>query len=187
MGFAPRSRRIAPDGRLATTPMAGLRALTVDLLCEAGLPRQASEAAVAAAWYAPDPVALAHPLADLPALFGALRKQCIKIAVATMDDRTPTEATFARLGIEHLVDALVCGDDGLPLKPAPDMVWAVCRATGVSPAKAVVVGDAVADLQMGRAAGAGLVIGVLSGVSPKEILAPHADLLLESVAELVNI
>jgi phosphoglycolate phosphatase-like HAD superfamily hydrolase len=38
---------------------------------------------------------------------------------------------------------------------------------------------------MGRRAGAGLVVGVLSGVSPAELLAPHADALLYSVADLV--
>ncbi len=42
------------------------------------------------------------------------------------------------------------------------------------------------DLEMGRAAGVGLVVGVLSGVSPREMLSPHADVLLESVAELVD-
>jgi phosphoglycolate phosphatase len=57
--------------------------------------------------------------------------------------------------------------------------------TGVAPAQAAVVGDAIADLEMGRSAGAGLVIGVLSGISPLEMLAPHADLVLRSVAELI--
>jgi phosphoglycolate phosphatase-like HAD superfamily hydrolase len=183
-GFDPDSGRIDPAGRLATGTMADLRALTVSLLREAGLPRQASDAAVETAWFAPDPVGDVRPLADLPALFTELRDRGIKIAVATMDDRAPTEATFAALGVEPFVDALVCGDDGLPPKPAPDMVWAVCQAAGVEPAQAVVVGDSVTDLEMGRAAGAGLVIGVLSGVAPENVLAPNADVLLASVADL---
>ena len=186
MGFDPDSGQIAPDGRLATTPMGVLRTLAVDLLCEAGLSQQASEAVVADVWYAPDPVGQACPLADLPGLFECLRDNGLRIAVATVDDRAPTEATLTALGITSVVEALVCGDDGLPIKPAPDMVWAVCQATGVAPAQAVVVGDSVTDLEMGRAAGAGLVVGVLSGVSPREMLAPHADVLLESVAELVD-
>jgi phosphoglycolate phosphatase len=186
MGFDSRSRHIAHDGRLATTPMAGLRALTVDVLCEAGLPRQASEAAVAAAWYAPDPVEQTRPLTDLAALFRGLRDSGLKIAVATVDDRGPTEATFAALGVDSLVDALVGGDDGVPLKPAPDMVWAVCEVAGVDPAQSVVVGDAVTDLHMGRAAGAGLVVAVLTGVAPEEALTPHADLVLESAADLTH-
>jgi phosphoglycolate phosphatase-like HAD superfamily hydrolase len=40
-------------------------------------------------------------------------------------------------------------------------------------------------LEMGRAAGVGLVVGVLSGVAPEALLAPQADVLVPSVAELV--
>jgi phosphoglycolate phosphatase len=128
----------------------------------------------------------ARPLTDLPALFNALRARGLKIAIATLDDRAPTEATLASLGVASLVDALACADDGLALKPAPDMVWAVCRITGVEPARAVVVGDAEMDLLMGRAAGVGLVVGVLSGLAPQDALAPHADVLLASVTEIMT-
>jgi phosphoglycolate phosphatase-like HAD superfamily hydrolase len=186
LGFDPDSSQVAPDGPLAIAPMADLRAVIADVLCQIGLSPQASEAAVAAAWHVPDPVALASPLADLPALFTTLRDREVKIAIATTDDRAPTEATLTGLGVASFVDALVCGDDGMPVKPAPDMVWTICRVTGVLPEQAVVVGDTVADLQMGRAAGAGLVLGVLSGVGSVATLAPHADLLLARVSGLIE-
>jgi len=185
MGFDARSGRVTADGRLAVTPMAILRALSVDLLREAGLSREASEDATTASWYEPDPVAFAYPLTDLPTLFRALRERSIKIAIATTDDRAPTEATLAGLGVTSFVDALICADDGVPVKPAPDMVLAVCRTLDISPARAAVVGDAMADLQMGRAAGARLVIGVLSGVSDSSTLEPLADVILPSVADLI--
>lgn len=186
MGFDPLSRRVLAHGRLAATPMVRLRALTVDVLRELGFTPADAEAAVAAAWHIPDPVTLARPFTDLAALFGALRQRGIKVAIATTDDRAPTEATLAGLGVASLVQAMVCADDGVPVKPAPDMVLAVCRATGVDPAHAVVVGDTIADLQMGKAAGAGLVVGVLSGVSSAEELGPHADVVLPSVAALIE-
>jgi phosphoglycolate phosphatase-like HAD superfamily hydrolase len=184
MGFEPVGGRIAPQGRLATETMSDMRAWTVAWLCQGGLSRQRAEKVVAAAWFVPDPVAEARPLADLPTLFNALRTRGLKIAIVTLDDRAPTEATLASLGVASLVDALACADDGLALKPAPDMVWAVCRATGVEPARAVVVGDAEMDLRMGRAAGVGLVVGVFSGLTPQDALAPHADVLLASVTDL---
>jgi phosphoglycolate phosphatase len=186
MGFDPATGRVAAGGRLAVTPMAGLYALTVDLLRDVGIPPAAAEQVVAAAWYTPDPVALARPLADLPALFGALRARGIRIAVATSDDRTPTEMTLAGLRVADLVSAVIGADDGVPVKPAPDMVVTLCRVLGVAPARAVVVGDAVDDLEMGRAAAAGLVVGVLSGVSSAALLAPHADIVIPSVAELIG-
>jgi phosphoglycolate phosphatase len=186
MGFDSASGRVLADGPLVVAPMAHLRALTVNVLREAGLPSEKAEADVAEAWFTPDPIASARPLADLPSLFTQLRQRGLKIAVITTDDRLPTQATLAGLGVTELVDALACADDGIPPKPAPDMVWAVCQATGVEPAQAVVVGDAVADLQMGRAAGAGQIIGVLSGVSSAEQLTPYADKILPSIAELLT-
>ena len=185
VGFEPMSGRIDHQGRLATKTMSGLRAWAAAWLCELGLSRHAAEGAIASAWFAPDPLTEARPLADLPALFNTLRARGLKIAIATMDDRAPTEATLAKLGVASLVDVLVCADDGLALKPAPDMVWAVCQATGVEAAQAVVVGDAEMDMLMGQAAGVGLVVGVLSGIAPQDALAPHADVLLMSVAELI--
>jgi phosphoglycolate phosphatase len=47
-----------------------------------------------------------------------------------------------------------------------------------------VVGDAVHDLAMGRAAGVSLTVGVLSGTSAREDLAGLSDLIVASIAEL---
>ena len=47
-----------------------------------------------------------------------------------------------------------------------------------------VVGDAVHDLAMGRAAGVGLTVGVLSGTSAREDLAGLADAIVTSIADL---
>lgn len=186
LGFEPNSGRINPYGHLAVAPMAVLQELSLEVVIEAGLSRPAAQALVAAAWQPPDPVELAYPLADLSALFSSLKTCGLSIAVATTDDRAPTIATLAKLGLDGWVAATICADEGVPVKPAPDMVLAVCQTLGVPPQKAVVVGDTVADLQMGRAAGAGLVVGVLSGVSPVAVLAPYADILLPGVAELIE-
>jgi phosphoglycolate phosphatase len=104
--------------------------------------------------------------------------------VATSDDRAPTEATLLGLGVAGLVDAIACADDGLPVKPAPDAFLHLCSVLSVAPERAAMVGDSAADVAMGRAAGAGLVIGVLSGVDDVDALQPFADLILDSVADL---
>ena len=72
----------------------------------------AARRATEAAWYVPDAVALATPLADLPALFDTIRSGGRRIAVVTTDDRAPTDATLRALGIRTQVEAMVCGDDG---------------------------------------------------------------------------
>ena len=130
VGFDPATGAVAPGGPLAVSTMAEIRALAGEVLRAAGLTPVSAAAAIQAGWYIPDPVALAQPLADLPALFGAVHARGIRIAVATTDDRAPTLATLEALGIAPLVDALACGDDGQPIKPAPDAILALCRSWG---------------------------------------------------------
>jgi phosphoglycolate phosphatase-like HAD superfamily hydrolase len=184
--FDPATGRIAPEGHLAITPVAGLHALVIQLLQDNGLSAAEAEQVLAQAWYQPDPVALARPLADLSTLFNALRAYGLKIAIATSDDRSLTETTLENLGLAPLVDRLACADDGLPIKPEPDMILSICRDLAIPPAKTIMVGDNLVDLEMGRRAAAGLVIGVLSGLAAAQTLAPHADLLLPTVAHLLQ-
>jgi phosphoglycolate phosphatase len=171
-------------GLLAATPMARIREVVVEAVASLGLGDTAAEVAVAAAWRAPDPVELAHPLADLPALFDALEARGITITIATSDNREPTERTLTALGIADRVAGLVCADDGFPVKPAPDGVLRLCAMARISPDRTAVVGDSPVDLGMGRAAGVRRVIGVLTGVGDRASLA-SADVVLESVADLI--
>lgn len=184
-GFDATSGTIDPDAPLAIGTMAELYALAEQVLRAAGLTPGAAAAAAQAAWYIPDPAALARPLADLPALFAELHARGCRIAVATTDDRAPTLATFAALGVAGMIDGLASGDDGHPIKPAPDAVLKLCTQLEVPPARALVIGDTAADLRMARAAGAGLAVGVLSGVGTRALLAPLADVLLPSVGALL--
>jgi phosphoglycolate phosphatase len=186
IGFEPGTEWIDPDGELAVTPMAGLHALTSGVLRTVGLSPQAAKAVMAIVWHLPDPIALARPLTDLALLFSTLRLHGVKIAVATSDNHAATETMLAALGIASLVDAVICADDGVPVKPATDMVLTVCDQLNVPCAKTVVIGDNVPDLQMGRTAGVGLVIGVLSGVGSEDMLAPHADMLLPNIGNLLQ-
>jgi phosphoglycolate phosphatase len=51
----------------------------------------------------------------------------------------------------------------------------------------MMVGDSTHDLAMGRAAGCGAVVGVLSGTGTRETLFPLAGRIIASVAELARI
>ena len=185
LGLDPETGRALPHGALAATPMARLREAVVQAITRTGVPADETERIVTIAWHAPDPVVLARPVTSLRALFGGLRAAGIRSAVATSDDRGPTERTLEHLGVADLVEALSCADDGRPMKPDPDAVHSICRALGVPEARTAVIGDSPADLAMGRAAGAGLVIGVLTGVGNRAMLEASADLVLDSVAQLL--
>ncbi|MCE1235817.1 MAG: HAD-IA family hydrolase [Hyphomicrobiales bacterium] len=78
---------------------------------------------------------------------------------------------------------LQCADDH-PSKPHPAMVLAGLAETGVAPERAVIVGDTVFDVEMGRSAGI-LAIGVAWGYHPADRLAQAgAATVLGDFAEL---
>jgi phosphoglycolate phosphatase len=185
IGFDPVGDRVLPGGPLAVATMAGIEERIGAVLRRWCPSIPAARRALAEAWFEPDPVELAVPLADLPGLFAALISSGKTIAVATTDDREPTEATLAALGVAGIVATLVCGDDDGPTKPAPEAFAAVCDRVSLPVERCAMVGDTPADLRMARLAGAGLVVGVLSGVGTAADLAPHADLVLPSVGALL--
>jgi phosphoglycolate phosphatase len=184
MGYDRASKKVLAHGRMAASPMAQLYQLTIEVMQSQGMSESAAKRAVKEGWCIPDPVALAKQFTDTRALFNSLHKQNIRVAIATSDDRAPTQALIEAFDIEEFITTMVCADDGIPAKPEPDMVLAICKRMQVDPSKVMVVGDTTADLKMARAAGAGLVVGVLSGVSSSSDLIHHADVLIESIDEL---
>src|SRR4051812_27496213 len=99
IGFDPVADRIQPGGPLAVATMAEIEELIGAVLRRWCPSVSAARRILADAWFEPDPVALAVPLADLPGLFDALRSAGRRIAVATTDDRRPTRATLEGLGV----------------------------------------------------------------------------------------
>ncbi|BFU90602.1 MAG: hypothetical protein NTAFB01_17890 [Nitrospira sp.] len=70
-------------------------------------------------------------------------------------------------------------------KPAPDTFLEAARRVGVSPAKAIVIEDALAGVQAGQAGGFGLVIGV-NRENQADALRQHgADIVVADLAELL--
>jgi phosphoglycolate phosphatase len=106
------------------------------------------------------------------------------MGVATSDSTTGARDALSALGIQAHLPHVFGYDSVARPKPAPDIVHAFSQATGVPEREIVVIGDNPHDLEMARSAGAGSAIGVLSGNSRAEDLAPLADAILESVCDL---
>jgi phosphoglycolate phosphatase len=117
-------------------------------------------------------------------LFTRLQGEGIRLALVTMDHRAETEQTIRLLGIESLVDHLVCGDDGWALKPAPDMLLAACDRLQIDPSRTAVVGDTRADMLMAQRAGSGPRVIVLAGPGDPALLADHADVVIQSIDDI---
>jgi len=113
-----------------------------------------------------------------------LHKRSYRLGVATNDSTSGAEKTLATLGVAQLFDAAYGYDAVANPKPAPDTIQAFCDLTGLKPAEIAMVGDNRHDLEMARAGGCGLAVGVLSGTGTRESLAGIADVVLDSVADL---
>lgn len=123
-------------------------------------------------------------ITDLPPLLTRLRDIGFQIGIASSDNEAAIHTTTAVLGIHHQVDFVAGYDSGHGIKPDPGMVHGFCAHIGCEPARILVIGDSRHDMEMGRAAGAGGTIGVLSGTGTRETLGRHADFLVNSVTEL---
>ncbi|TYC48554.1 HAD family hydrolase [Rhodobacterales bacterium] len=128
----------------------------------------------------------ATALPGVPAAVKALRDMGYTLGVASSDSEA---AIRAFLSGKSLTDtfSFVCGyDSGHGPKPEPGMLLAFARDIGLPPSRIAMIGDNTHDLEMARAAGAGLAIGVLSGTSNRDDLAVLADDVLQDAAELVS-
>jgi len=187
MGYDYERRYSDPQGPMAIATTAQIMAIAAGTVYRHGMPWPQAEDRVRLAFETEGEVPLAsliRPAGDLPSLFQALRAAGVPAAVVTTDHRRETEEALQILGIAGMVDYLLCGDDGVPPKPAPDMLLVTCRQMGVEPARVAVVGDTLGDPIMAERAGAGLRVGVLTGAGTREVLAPHADVVIESVDEI---
>jgi phosphoglycolate phosphatase len=187
MGFDYEKRYSEPQGPMAIATTAQIMAIAAGTLYRHGMPWPQAEDRARWAFDTEAEIPLAsliQPAGDLPTLFRALKSAGVSVAVVTTDHRRETEETLQLLGIAGMVDYVLCGDDGVPAKPAPDMLLVTCAKMGVEPARAAVVGDTLGDLIMAERAGAGLRVGVLTGAGTRQVLAPHADVILESVDEI---
>lgn len=108
----------------------------------------------------------------------------IKLGIATNDSTAGAERTLLTLGVAQMFAAAFGYDAVAKPKPAPDSVIAFCDLTGLKPSEIAMVGDNRHDLELGRAGGVGLNVGVLSGTGTRESLSPLADIIVDSVAEL---
>ncbi len=129
--------------------------------------------------------AVAHNTAlfEIPPLFEQLRQLDLALGLATMDAEWIARHTARNFAFEHLL-SFVCGyDSGHGAKPAPDMLLAFARSLALKPAEIAMVGDTAHDLEMGLNAGAGLVVGVLSGANRSADLS-RADVILPDARHL---
>ncbi|WP_138468919.1 HAD family hydrolase [Poseidonocella sp. HB161398] len=121
--------------------------------------------------------------APLLPLLAGLRDRGLSLGVITNDARAPAMAHLRAAGIAGLFDGVIGSDCGFGQKPGPGQILAYLEKTGADPSETVMVGDAPHDMMAARAAGCHRV-GVLTGPSTRQQLAPLASAVLPDISAL---
>jgi alpha,alpha-trehalose phosphorylase len=112
------------------------------------------------------------------------------IRTAVVSSSRNCAAVLGYAGISDLFDARVDGETTLELrlpgKPAPDTFLEGARRLGVAPGRAVVVEDAIAGVEAGRAGAFGLVVGVDRAGNAAALAAHGADIVVGDLGELLT-
>jgi phosphoglycolate phosphatase len=136
------------------------------------------------AWFGAPGAVLPVPVTDLAVLFGRLRERGLRLGIATMDSHAAALRSVDEYALNIHLDFIAGYDSGHGEKPGPGMVTAFCREIGIAAPHIAVVGDTPHDMDMARAAGAGLAVGVLTGASPRYALEALADRVIDSIVDL---
>lgn len=123
------------------------------------------------------------------ATLGALRDAGYAVVLTTGFSPATRDAIIDALGWRDLVDDALAPADAGRGRPAPDLVWTAALRTGAHAASRIaVVGDTASDVESGLRAGAGLVVGVLSGAHDRAALeAAGAHVVIDDVTALPGV
>ena len=179
-GMDPETGHVVADSLLA----AGNTEEIAEGLVAAGSKLSAEALVKDLDWLFAEAAANAVPVTDLAAFFARLKGRGLKLGIASSDNELSIRRTAERFGFLEHVDYIVGYDSGHGCKPEPGMVLGFLAATGLSAADVAVVGDNSHDMMMGRNAGAGMTIGVLTGTGTRETLGPLADHCLADITEV---
>ena len=100
------------------------------------------------------------------------------------------EAILAAAGLSELfgvrIDGVVAAERGLAGKPAPDTFLHAARELGTSPTRSVVVEDAIAGVEAGRAGGFALVVAIDRTGSAEALARAGADLVVTDLGDTLG-
>ena len=114
-------------------------------------------------------------------LLAALKASGVPRAVASSTSRTNLDSIFATTRLNEFFDAVVCADDVVNGKPAPDVFLKAASLLGVPPKSCVVFEDALFGIEAAQRAGMKVV--AVATTNSLDLLR-HADRAVESLEEV---
>ena len=122
-------------------------------------------------------------VAGIDAALAALRAAGARLGVVTNDSAEAAVLHLRASGLEAYFDTIVGYDSGYMPKPAPGSCLGAAAELDLAPSACVMVGDSTHDLEAGAAAGM-VPLAVLTGIAQTHTLAPLANAVLPSAAEV---
>jgi len=125
-----------------------------------------------------------RPIRGAVSLMAALHDRGCRVALATVDVSRRARLAMEFMGVSDTLDLIVGGEDVARSKPDPEMIHIILNRLGVDRSQAVMVGDALNDVQMGANAGLAASIGVLTGFASAEQMRTLTPFVVPDVSEI---
>jgi len=125
-----------------------------------------------------------RPIPGATPLVRALHEHGCRVAVATVDVSRRARLAMEFMGVSGWLDLVIGADQVARSKPDPEMILRILDQLEVDRSQAVMVGDALNDVQMGLNACLKAAIGVLTGFATAEQLQALTPFVAQDVSEL---
>lgn len=116
-----------------------------------------------------------------------LKNAGYRMAVATNEVRENLTPMMARMGLPPYFDTTVCADEVCRTKPHPEMVLRLAARLSILPAQAMVIGDSVLDIEMGKAAGCATCAVAYGTHSRDRLIQADPDAMIDAIGRLPDL
>lgn len=131
---------------------------------------------------------LIQEYSDLHMLLDALKAKGLKIAIFTNRWRRGVDLIFGKLGLGDEFDLIITPESVKKGKPDPEGLCIIAKKLNLDGKDIAMVGDMIVDIEAGKAAGAGMTVGITHGFGSREQLEEAgADYVVDSLTELAEL
>ncbi len=116
-----------------------------------------------------------------------IKSSGIQTGLVTSKNRQGAIRGLALVGLEALMDVMVCADEVSNPKPHPEPVEKAVALLGADPARTVYVGDSIHDMHSGRAAGVKTAAALWGPFGRSHLESAGPDYWLEKPEDLVGL
>jgi pyrophosphatase PpaX len=129
---------------------------------------------------------LVKPFSGSAQVLKSLRELGLKLAAVTNRTHKGAE-TMQQAGLYELIDTMMSGSEVSNMKPHPEGILTVLSRINVGPSDALMVGDAIDDIQAGKNAGT-TTAAVTYGIGLRELLvSEQPDYIFDSLNDVVAV